>query len=192
MAWTDITREQHKRAGLRYPSDLTDAEWAMIVPLLPPARSGGRSRTTDLREVVNAILYLASSGCQWCMLPKDFHRARPQGYFYEWRNMGPWQSTNHLPGAGGARGVAERRDHRKPIGEDHRKWRGLRLRRGQEAQGAQAPHRHRRARADALRARACRRHPGPRRRGRPRQGDPPPFPLGCAICSPMAATPAAS
>ena len=97
MAWTDITREQHKRAGLRYPSDLTDAEWALIAPLLPPARRGGRPRTTDLREVVNAILYLASSGCQWRMLPKDFPPlSTVQGYFYDWRNMGLWQSINHL------------------------------------------------------------------------------------------------
>jgi putative transposase len=97
MAWTDITREQHKRAGLRYPSDLTDAEWALIAPLLPPARPGGRRRTTDLREVVNAIFYLASSGCQWRMLPKDFPpRSTVQGYFYEWRNMGLWRSINHL------------------------------------------------------------------------------------------------
>ena len=89
MAWTDITREQHKRAGLRYPSDLTDAEWAVVAPLLPPARPGGRPRTTDLREVVNAILYLASSGCQWRMLPKDFPPlSTVQGYFYTWRDMG--------------------------------------------------------------------------------------------------------
>jgi putative transposase len=97
MAWTDITREQHKRAGLRYPSDLTDAEWAVIAPLLPPARPGGRPRTTDLREVVNAILYLASSGCQWRMLPKDFPPlSTVQGYFYAWRDMGLWRSINHL------------------------------------------------------------------------------------------------
>jgi putative transposase len=97
MAWTDITRDQHKRAGLRYPSDLTDAEWAVIAPLLPPAQPGGRPRTTDLREVVNAILYLASSGCQWRMLPKDFPPlSTVQRYFYDWRNMGLWQSINHL------------------------------------------------------------------------------------------------
>jgi putative transposase len=97
MAWTDITREQHTRTGLRYPSDLTDAEWAVIAPLLPPARPGGCPRTTDLREVLNAILYLASSGCQWRMLPKDFPPlSTVQGYFYDWRNMGLWQSINHL------------------------------------------------------------------------------------------------
>jgi putative transposase len=63
MAWTDITRRQHRREGLRYPSDLTDAEWAVIARLLPSARPGGRPRATDLRGVVNAILYLAT-GCE--------------------------------------------------------------------------------------------------------------------------------
>jgi len=97
MVWTDITRQQHKRAGLRYPSDLTDTEWEVVAPLLPPAQRGGRPRTTDLREVVNAILYLASGGCQWRMLPKDFPpRSTVQRYFYEWRNIGLWQSINHL------------------------------------------------------------------------------------------------
>ena len=56
----------------RYPSDMTDREWAIIAPLLPPARLGGRPRTVDLRAVVDAILFIASSGCQWRMLPKDF------------------------------------------------------------------------------------------------------------------------
>ena len=145
MAWTDITREQHKRAGLRYPSDLTDAEWAVVAPLLPPARPGGRPRTTDLREVVNAILYLASSGCQWRMLPKDFPPlSTVQGYFYTWRDMGLWQSINHLsgddgPGAGGPRGEPECRDHRQPIGEDHRKVAGFpAMTRARSSRGASA------------------------------------------------------
>ena len=97
MAWTDITRRQHSRDELRYPSDLRDEEWAVIAPMLPAARPGGRPRTTDLREVVNAILYIASSGCQWRMLPKGFPpRSTVQGYFYEWRNIGLWQAINHL------------------------------------------------------------------------------------------------
>ena len=65
---------------------MTDAEWALIAPLLPPARPGGRPRTTALREVLDAILYLARSGCQWRMLPKDFPPLTTvQGYFYDWR-----------------------------------------------------------------------------------------------------------
>jgi len=95
--WTDITRRQHSRAGLRYPSDLRDTEWALIEPLFPPARRGGRPRTTDLREVLNAILYLATSGCQWRMLPKDFPAlSTVQRYFYAWRNNGLLATINQL------------------------------------------------------------------------------------------------
>src|SRR3954471_19788817 len=72
MAWDDIARQDHRRVCARYPSDMTDREWAIIAPLLPPARSGGRPRTVDVRAVVDAILFIASSGCQWRMLPKDF------------------------------------------------------------------------------------------------------------------------
>jgi len=63
--WTDITWRQHSRTGLRYPSDLRDAEWSLIEPLFTPAKCGGRPRATDLREVLNAILYLATSGCRF-------------------------------------------------------------------------------------------------------------------------------
>jgi putative transposase len=95
--WTDITRRQHSRAGLRYPSDLRDEEWALIAPLLPPAKAGGRPRGTDLREVMNAILYLATSGCQWRMLPRDFPPlSTVQRYFYAWQGSGLWPTINHL------------------------------------------------------------------------------------------------
>jgi putative transposase len=95
--WTEITRRQHSRAGLRYPSDLRDAEWCLIEPLFPPARRGGRPRATDLREVLNAILYLATSGCQWRMLPKDFPPlSTVQRYFYAWRNSGLLATINQL------------------------------------------------------------------------------------------------
>jgi putative transposase len=97
MTWTDITRKEHNRDDLRYPSDLRDEEWKLIEPLLPPARRGGRRRTTDLRAVVNGILYVGSSGCQWRMLPRDFPpRSTVQGYFYRWRDDGVWQAINHL------------------------------------------------------------------------------------------------
>ncbi|HAT85918.1 MAG TPA: IS5 family transposase [Rhizobiales bacterium] len=97
MTWTDITRQEHIRKSDRYPSDLTDAEWALLEPLLPPAKSGGRPRTTSLRDVANAILYIASSGCQWRMLPRDFPpMTTVQGYFYDWRDRGLLQSINHL------------------------------------------------------------------------------------------------
>lgn len=87
MAWTDITRREHIRNFDRYPSDLTDAEWAIVEPFVPPSRSGGRPRTTNMREVLNGILYLAQGGIPWCMLPKDFPPiSTVRGYFYCWRN----------------------------------------------------------------------------------------------------------
>jgi len=89
MAWTDITRKEHSRKFDRYPSDLTDAEWAVVAPFVPPPRSGGRPRTTVMREVLNSILYLAQGGIPWCMLPKDFPPVSTvRGYFYCWRNDG--------------------------------------------------------------------------------------------------------
>ena len=97
MAWDDIARQDHRRVCARYPSDMTDREWAIIAPLLPPARSGGRPRTVDLRAVVDAILFIASSGCQWRMLPKDFPpRSTVQGYFYDWRDSRLWETINQL------------------------------------------------------------------------------------------------
>jgi len=77
---------------------LTDDEWAVLAPLVPPAKPGGRPREADMRAVLNAILYIASSGCQWRMLPKkDFPPVSTvRGYFYAWRNDGTWQSMNHL------------------------------------------------------------------------------------------------
>ncbi|MFQ6018603.1 MAG: IS5 family transposase [Kiloniellaceae bacterium] len=94
--WTEITRLKYERDGLRYASDMTDEEWALIAPLLPPARPLGRPRTTDLREVVNALLYLLRGGCPWRLLPKDFPpRSTVQRYFYAWREDGLWQRINH-------------------------------------------------------------------------------------------------
>lgn len=80
------------RALQRYPSDLTDQEWAILEPLLPPAKPGGHPRTTDLREVVNAISYVNRTGCQWRALPKDFPPwPTVWTYFRQWRNDGTWQ-----------------------------------------------------------------------------------------------------
>jgi transposase len=69
--WTVQQRQIHKRAGLRYPSDLTDAEWALVEPLIPPAKRGGRRRSVDLRAVLDGIFYVLATGCQWRALPKD-------------------------------------------------------------------------------------------------------------------------
>src|ERR1700694_2585043 len=65
MAWTEITRRHYRREGLRYERDTTDAEWFVMEQLLPPASALGRPRATDMRTVIDAILYIASTGCQW-------------------------------------------------------------------------------------------------------------------------------
>jgi putative transposase len=89
--WTNSTRRQYARLGQRYASDLTDAEFALVGPHLPAAKAGGRSRVTDLREVLNAILYLLRSGCQWRLLPKGFPpRSTVYGYFRRFWQEGIW------------------------------------------------------------------------------------------------------
>src|SRR5436189_5284963 len=70
--WTEITRLKYEREGQRYASDVTDAEWALIEPHMPAAKPLGRPREIELRAVLDAILYIARTGCQWRMLPKDF------------------------------------------------------------------------------------------------------------------------
>ncbi len=96
MAWTEITRPQYRRDGLRYASDATDEEWVLIEPLLPPPSERGRPRETSMREVVNAMFYIAQSGCHWRMLPKDFPPfTTVQYYFYRWRDDGTWCRINH-------------------------------------------------------------------------------------------------
>ena len=91
MPWTKITRVQYQRSGLRYASDLTDAEWALIARKMPRRRRLGRPRQVDLREVVQAIFYVLSTGCQWRALPSEFPPfSTVQGYFYAWRDTGRW------------------------------------------------------------------------------------------------------
>ena len=96
MTWSEIPRPQYQRDGLRYASDLTDDEWALIEPLMPPPSRRGRPRERDLREVVNALLYMATTGCQWRLLPKDFPPfTTVQSYFYAWRDEGRLDRINH-------------------------------------------------------------------------------------------------
>ncbi len=98
MPWTETTRAKYRRDHLRFASDMTDEEWALIEPLMPRPAGMGRRRTTDLRAVVNAILYLLAGGCQWRSLGSDFPpRSTVQGYFYRWRDDGTWHYINrHL------------------------------------------------------------------------------------------------
>ena len=94
--WTEEQRARHAPRGRRYPSDLTAAEWALIAPFIPPPRSGGRGRKTDMREVMNAVLYVLATGCQWRALPKDFPpRSTVYAYFWEWRRYGVLDRIHH-------------------------------------------------------------------------------------------------
>lgn len=89
MPWTEITRPNYDRRSQRYASDSTDAEWALVAPFMPPVSKVGRPRKTDLRTVWDAIQYMAATGCQWAMLPKDFPPfTTVQYYFYLLRNSG--------------------------------------------------------------------------------------------------------
>ena len=108
MAWTELTRAQYERGGGRYASDLTDAEWALIAPFLPSPKLAGRPRTTKLRDVFDAIQYIATTGCQWRLplssdqwrkmarLPYDFPpTSTVRRYFYDWRGSGLLGEINH-------------------------------------------------------------------------------------------------
>ncbi len=89
MAWTETTRQQYDRRRLRYASDCTDEEWAVIAPLMPAPSKVGRPRKWPLREVWDAILYVATAGCQWALLPRDFPPfTTVQHYFYRLRDSG--------------------------------------------------------------------------------------------------------
>jgi transposase len=94
--WTDTTRALHARAGLALPSDLTDAEWAVIAPFLPPPSHVGRPRRWKMRRIVEAILYLLRGGLPWRMLPPCFPPVSTvRRWFYMWRDSGLWQTLNH-------------------------------------------------------------------------------------------------
>jgi transposase len=96
MPRNEITRQHYRREGLRYASNLTDAEWSLIEPFMPMRNTIGRPRTTNMKDVVNAIFYIASTGCQWRQLPKEFPPySTVQGYFYRWCHDGTWANINH-------------------------------------------------------------------------------------------------
>ena len=97
MAWTEITRPHYRRDGLLYASDLTNDEWGLIEPFMPPSSAVGRPRKTKLRKVMEAILYMASTGCQWRAIPKEFPPySTVQGYFYAWSSQGLLANINHM------------------------------------------------------------------------------------------------
>ena len=95
MPWTDSARRQYARTATRYTTDLSDAEFALIVPHLPPPSRLGWPRTVDLREVLNAILYLLRSGCPWDLLPKELPaKSTVFGYVRRWWEDGTWPTLH--------------------------------------------------------------------------------------------------
>ena len=88
--WTTEQRQAHERAGLRYPSDLTDAEWALVAPFIPPAKRGGRKRTVGVREVLNGVFYGLATGCRWRALPKGLP---PKSTAHDYLTLWAWDGT---------------------------------------------------------------------------------------------------
>jgi transposase len=88
--WTSENRGRYQRDGLRYPSDLTDDEWALLKPMIPPAKHGGRPRRVNMREVINGLLYILTTGCQWRQIPLDLP---PAGTLYDYFKRFEWDGT---------------------------------------------------------------------------------------------------
>ena len=96
--WKPEHRQAACRKGLRYDSDLTDAEWALVEPLIPPSKHGGRKRDVDVREILNAIFYVLWTGCQWKALPKDLPpKSTVHWYFMLWTWDGTLEQILHGP-----------------------------------------------------------------------------------------------
>ncbi len=167
--WTPTTRAQHSRAGLRYGSDVTDAEWLILSPFLPAASSCGRHRKWEMREIVNAIFYILRGGIAWSLLPKDFP---PSSTAYRWfarfRDEGTWETINHhLVMLDRERAGREASPTAAVIDSQSVKTTesgGVRLRRRQEDQGPQAPRHGGHRRPGAQAAGPFGRHTGPGRR----------------------------
>src|SRR5271169_4037764 len=88
--WTSRNRARYDRSKLRYPSDVTDEEWELIVRLIPPGKSGGGKRTVIMREVVNGLMYVLSTGCQWRAIPKDLP---PKSTVYDYFDLWTYDGT---------------------------------------------------------------------------------------------------
>ena len=88
--WTKKNRGRYDRSRLRYPSDLTDEEWALVEPLIAPAKRGGNKRTVDVREVINGLMYVLGTGCQWRAIPKDLP---PRSTVHDYFDLWAWDGT---------------------------------------------------------------------------------------------------
>jgi transposase len=94
--WTPETRALHDRRGLRYTHDLTDEEWKLVAPLIPPAKRGGNKRTVDVREIVNGLMYILGTGCQWRDILKDLPpRSTIHDYLDRWDYDGTLGRIHH-------------------------------------------------------------------------------------------------
>jgi transposase len=88
--WTAKNRPRYNRDKLRYPSDLTDEEWAVVEPLIPAARRGGGKRTVVMRQIMDGLMYILSTGCQWRAIPKDLP---PRSTLYDYFDLWSWDGT---------------------------------------------------------------------------------------------------
>ncbi len=159
--WTTENRTLYDRSQLRYPSDLTDEEWALVEPMIPPAKRGGGKRTVVMREVVNGVMYILSTGCQWRALPKDLPpRSTVHGYFDLWNWDGTLERIHHVlyvkcrekAGRDASPTAAIIDSQSVKSAEKGAQHRPVRLRRGQENQRQETPRPCRYARlADARR-----------------------------------------
>src|SRR5262245_10609630 len=96
--WTPQNRKRYDRNRLRYPSDLTDEEWAHVAPVIPPAKPGGNKRPAGVREVMNGVMYVLSTGCQWRALPKDLPPTTTvHDYSILWSCNRPLDRIHHAP-----------------------------------------------------------------------------------------------
>ena len=107
--WTADNRPRYNRDKLRYPSDLTDAEWAHIEPLIPPGKPGGGKRRVAIREVINGVMYILSTGCQWRALPKDLP---PRSTVHDY--LGLWKTARWIASIMRSTSSAARKPRAKP------------------------------------------------------------------------------
>ena len=171
--WTNKNRGRYDRSRLRYPSDLTDEEWALVEPLIAPAKRGGNRRHVVVREVVNGLMYILSTGCQWRAIAKDLP---PRSTLYDYFDLWGWDGTLdriHDALYAQCRQAASREASPTAAIIDSQSVKsaekgGMRLIRrarcGQKDQGQEAPHPRRYAGLADARDRPRRRRPGPRRR----------------------------
>src|SRR6266568_4967716 len=158
--WKPEHRIAADRSGLRYPSDLTSAEWAIVEPMVPPAKHGGRKRTIDVREILNGIFYVLWTGCQWQALPKDLPpKSTVWAYFDLWTWDGTLERIHHALYVA-VREQAGREASPTTAIIDSQSAKGA-----QKDHGSQAPYPCRYARPVAERGGPSRQHPGSRRGG---------------------------